>query len=117
MRTRPHHDERSMSCHSRTEADTLCTALNALLETDQPHPCHMDTRRVITGYEVRGHSFHARHRMGDDSTVLGWGIWPKWRYADRKDLTFDFGGPFIAVADAREYLDRSLHRRMTGETG
>jgi len=117
MRVRPHHDERSMSCHSRTEAETLCTALNALLETDQPHPCHMDTRRVVTGYEVRGHSFHARHRMSDESTVLGWGIWPKWRYADREDLTFDFGGPFIAVGDAREYLNRSLHLRMTGETG
>ncbi len=117
MRTRPHHDERSMSCHSRTEADTLCSALNSLLEEGEPGPCHTDTRRVVTGYEVRGHAFHARHRMGDDSTVLAWGIWPKWRYADRGDLETEFGGPFIAIADARDRLDRSLHWRMTSETG
>jgi len=115
MRTQP--GKSPYACHSRSEADAMCVAMNEVLERGDPHPGHMDRARIITGYEVRGHSFHAWHRMGEERGVLTWGIWPRWGYTARPDLPPHFGGPFLDIDDSRRYLDGSLSRRRSGKAG
>ena len=104
---RPHHDEQPMGLADKTAIANLCIQLNELLKNRQAHPGHMDTSRDIVGYEPRGYDFHPSHTMGNDATVTSWGIWPRWGYADRKDLPSHFGGPYVPIGDARRYLQQA----------
>lgn len=68
--------------------------LTKLANDTMPHPSNLESNRIVTRFETRAHAW-------DDVTgnPVSWGVWPRWRYADRPDLGSSFGGPFVPLAD------------------
>lgn len=106
MLNRPHYHPRPYGLPTRQDAQVACDALNARLEAGETHPLHLDVSRDVVRYEPQGHSFHPQHRMGNETTIETWGVWPVWGYSDRPDLGKSFGGPFVHLDEVSRHMER-----------